>query len=136
MLKINLKPVAAANGNADELESVNAPSPEESDELLDASPPIPPMMRALHDALEKATSDDSRSHYKELLDAESRPMKPERRRPIIGILLAEQLNTEESRKLLEEIATGPAAAFETQVAKAALVRIRLREDTRDKTVRE
>jgi hypothetical protein len=136
MLKINLKPVVAANGNANEVESVNAPSPEEGDKLLDASPPEPPMMRALHEAFERATSDDARNHYKELLDAASRPMKPEMRRPILGIMLAEQLNTTESRKLLEEIATGAAGAFETQVAKSALVRIRLREDTRDKTVHE
>ena len=93
-------------------------------------------MRALQQALEKATTEEARNNYKKLLDAASRPMSPETRRPILGILLAEQLDTAESRKLIEEIAAGAAGAFETQVAKSALVRIRFREDMRDKTVRE
>jgi hypothetical protein len=63
-------------------------------------------------------------------------MSPETRRPILSILLAEQLDTEESRKLIEEIAAGADGAFETQVAKAALVRMRLRADTRDEAVDE
>ena len=46
---------------------------------------------------------------KQLLDAASRPLSPEMRRPILGILLAEQLDTAESRKLIEEIAAGAAA---------------------------
>jgi hypothetical protein len=62
-------------------------------------------------------------------------MSPEMRRPILGILLAEQLDTPESRKLIEEIAAGAAGAFETLVAKAALVRIRLRQDIRDRSPR-
>jgi hypothetical protein len=136
ILKINLKQVASAKGIAGALESVIVPLPVEGHELLDASPPIPPMMRALQQALDKATSEESQNHYKQLLDAASRPMSPEMRRPILGILLAEQLDTAESRKLIEEIAAGAAGAFETQVAKSALVRIRLREDMSDKTARE
>jgi hypothetical protein len=89
-------------------------------------------MRAVQQSLEKATTDEARNRYKQLLDTASRPMKPESRRPILGILLAEQLNTPDSRKLIEEIAAGPAGAFETEVAKSALVRIRLREATQDK----
>jgi WD40 repeat protein len=136
MLKINLRKAGTAKGITGALESVIAPLPEEGHELLDASPPVPLMMRALHEALEKATSDEAQKHYKQLLDAASRPMSPEMRRPILGILLAEQLHTAESRKLIEEIADGAAGAFETQVAKSALVRIRLREDARRKTARK
>ena len=136
MLKINLKQVASAKGIAGALETVIVPLQEEGDKSLDGSPPEPPMMRALQQAIENATSEETRNQYKQLLDAASRPMSPEMRRPILGILLAEQLDTADSRKLIEEIAAGAAGAFETQVAKSALVRIRLREDTRDKTVRE
>jgi WD40 repeat protein len=136
MLKINLKQAAAAKGIAGALESLVVPLPEEGHELLDASPPVPPVMRALQQALEKTTSEEARTHYRQLLDAASRPMPPEMRRPILGILLAEQLDTAESRKLIEEIAAGPAGAFDTQVAKAALVRIRWRGDVRDRTEHE
>jgi WD40 repeat protein len=136
MLKIYLKQAAAAKGIAGALENVIVPSPVEGNELSDASPPVPPVMRALQQALEKTTSEEARTHYRQLLDAASRPMPPEMRRPILGILLAEQLDTAESRKLIEEIAAGPAGAFDTQVAKAALVRIRWREDVRDRTEHE
>lgn len=136
ILKINLKQVSSAKGIADAFENVIVPLPEESHEPSDASLAVPPMMRALQQALEKATSDEARSHYKQLLDIASRPMSPEMRRPILGILLAEQLDTAKSRKLIEEIAAGAAGAFETQVARSALVRIRLREDTRDKSAHE
>jgi WD40 repeat protein len=136
MLKTNLKQAALTKGIAGALENTIVPLPEEGREPLDASPPVPPIMRALQQALEKATTEEARNNYKQLLDAASRPMSPETRRPILGILLAEQLDTAESRKLIEEIAAGPAGAFETQVAKSALVRIRLREDMRDKTVRK
>ena len=135
MLTINLKQVASAKGIAGALESFLVLLPEEGDEALDASPPEPPIMRALQQALEQATSEEARNQYKQLLDAASRPMSREMRRPILGTLLAEQLDTAESRKLIEDIAAGAAGAFETQVAKSALVRIRLREDARDKTVR-
>jgi hypothetical protein len=136
MLKINLKQAASGTGLEGVLENVIVPLPEEGDAPLDGSSPVPPIMRALQQALEKATSDEVRNHYQQLLDAASRPMTPEMRRPILGILLAEQLDTAESKKLIEEIASGAAGAFETQVAKSALGRIRAREDTRDKTARE
>jgi WD40 repeat protein len=136
MLKINLKQVASAKGIAGALENVIVPLPEEGQEPLDAPTPVPPMMIALQQALEKATSDEARNHYKQLLDTASRPMSPEMRRPILGVLLAEQIDTTESRKLIEEIAAGAAGAFETQVAKSALVRIRLRENTSDNTAHE
>lgn len=135
MLKTNLKQVTSTKGIAGVLESVIVPMPEDQ-EVLDASPPVLPMMRALHQALEKATSEETRNHYKQLLDAASRPMTPDMRRPILAILLTEQIDTAESRELIEEIAAGAAGAFETQVAKSALVRIRLRKDTRDKPARE
>lgn len=131
MLKLNLKQAASAKGIAGALENVIVPLPEEGQEPLDAPPPVPPMMIALQQALEKAISDEARNHYQQLLDTASRPMSPEMRRPLLGILLAEQLDTAESRKLIEEIAAGAAGAFETQVAKSALVRIRLREGTSD-----
>jgi hypothetical protein len=136
MLKINLKQAAAAKGIAGALESLVVPLPQEGQELLDASPPVPPVMRALQQALEQTTSEEARTHYRQLLDAASRPMPLEMRRPILGILLAEQLDTAESRKLIEEIASGPAGGFDTQVAKAALVRIRWREDVRNRTEHE
>jgi WD40 repeat protein len=136
MLKTNLKQAALAKGIAGALENTIVPLPEAGREQLDGSSPESPMMRALQQALEKATTEEARNKYKELLDAASRPMSPETRRPILGILLAEQLDTAESRKLIEEIAAGAAGAFETQVAKSALVRIRSREDTRNKTVRK
>jgi WD40 repeat protein len=136
MLKVNLKQVTSEKGIEDALESAIVPLPEEGQGPLDAAVSIPPMMRALQQALERATSDEARNHYKQLLDAASRPISPETRRPILGILLAEQLDTAESRKLIEKIAAGPAGALETHVAKSALVRIRLREDMRDKTLRE
>lgn len=136
MLKTNLKQAESTKGITGVLENVVVPLPDEDREPWDGSSPEPPMMRALQQALEKATTDEARNRYKQLLDAASRPMSPEARRPILGILLAEQLDTAESRKLIEEIAAGAAGAFETQVAKSALIRIRLREDTRDKTVRK
>jgi hypothetical protein len=136
MLKVNLKQVTSEKGIEDALESAIVPLPEEGQGPLDAAVSIPPMMRALQQALERATSDEARNHYKQLLDAASRPISPETRRPILGILLAEQLDTAESRKLIEKIAAGPAGALETHVAKSALVRIRLREDMRAKTLRE
>lgn len=136
MLKTNLKQAISAKGLTGALENVVVPQPEEGHEPLDTLPPIPPLMRALQQALEKAATDESRNRYKQLLDTASRPMKPESRRPILGILLAEQLNTPDARKLIEEIGTGPAGAFETEVAKSALVRIRLRETTQDKASRE
>ena len=134
MLKTNLKQAASAKGIAGALESAIVPLPNEGQQPFDALPPIPPIMRALQQSLEKATTEEARNNYKQLLDAASRPMSPETRRPILGILLAEQLNTAESRKLVEDIAAGAAGAFETQVAKSALVRMRLREEMRDKTV--
>ena len=136
MLKINLQQVASAKGIAGALESVIVPLPEEGREALDASSPVPPIVRALQQALEKTTSEEARKHYKQLLDTASKPMSPEMRRPILAILLAEQLDTVESRKLIEEIAAGAAGAFESQVAKSALVRIRLRANIRDKAVSE
>jgi hypothetical protein len=136
MLKTNLKRVASTKGIAGVLESAIAPLPQDGHELLDASAPEPPIMRALHQALDKATTEEARNQYKQLLETASRPMPPEMRRPFLGILLAEQLDTSESRKLIEDIAAGAAGAFETQVAKSALNRIRLRGDTRDETARE
>ena len=131
MLKVNLKQVALSKGVAGALERDMAPLPEEGQEPLDASPPEPPIISALQQALQETTSFEAQIIYNFLLDAASRPMSPEMRRPILGILLAEQLDTAESQKLIEEIAAGDAGAFQTQVAKSALARIRLRVDTRD-----
>jgi hypothetical protein len=125
MLRTNLKQATSTKGIAGALENFIIPFPEEDHEPSDAGVPVPPMMRAVQQALEKATAEDSRGHYKQLLDTASRPLSPKMRRPVLGILLAEQLNTAGSRKLIEEIAAGAAGAFETQVAKSALVRIRL-----------
>lgn len=128
MLKINLKQAIATKGVASEFGNIIVRFSEGHGEPLDGSSPVPPMMRALQQTLEKTKSDATRKHYQELLDIASRPMPPEMRRPILGILLAEQLGTAESINLIEEIAARPAGAFETQVAKSALVRIRLREE--------
>jgi hypothetical protein len=92
-------------------------------------------MHALQQAIQETNSFEAQIIYRLLLDAASRPMSPEMRRPILGILLAEQLDTAESQKLIEKIAAGDAVACQTQVAKSALVRIRLREDTRDSSAR-
>jgi WD40 repeat protein len=135
MLKINLKQVASATGIVGAPENTVVPLPDDVYEPLDASPPEPPTMRALQQALEKAPSEEARNQYKQLLDAASRPMSPEMRRPILGILLAEQLDTAESRKLIEDVAAGAAGAFETQVARSALVRIRLKQDMREQALR-
>ena len=53
MLKTNLKQAASAKGIAGALENAIVPLPEEGRELLDGSSPIPPMMRALQQALRK-----------------------------------------------------------------------------------
>ncbi|MGE3637383.1 MAG: WD40 repeat domain-containing protein [Pirellulales bacterium] len=129
LLKDNLSQGEANKGVAAFLENALASLPVDEHDLADGSSPVSPMMLALKQAREKAPTDEARTYYEQLLDAASRPMLPKARRPILGILLAEQLNTEESRKLIEEFAAGPAGAFETQVAKSALVRIRSRAET-------
>jgi hypothetical protein len=136
MLKVNLKQVTSETGIAGALESDIISLPEEGQEVLEVSSPVPPRMRALQQALEKATAEEAQKHYKQLLDAASRPLSSETRRPILGILLAEQLDTPESRKLIEEMAAGATEAFETQVAKSALVRIHLREDKGENATHE
>jgi hypothetical protein len=136
MLRVKLKESLPAKGLAGALEHIIVPLPEEGKDIMDGSSPTPPILLALQQSLEKSTTDDERVRYEKLLDAASRPLSPEMRRPILGILLAEQLDSEESRDLIEEIAAGPAGAFATQVAKAALVRIRMREDWRDESVRK
>jgi WD40 repeat protein len=51
------------------------------------------------------------------------PMSPDTRRSILGILLAEKIDTVESRRILEQMAGGAADAPETVVAKEALLRL-------------
>jgi WD40 repeat protein len=133
LLKTNLRRIAAAKGFAGMLQSVIVPLPDEISELVDASAPVPPIMRALQQGLDAAATEEARSDYKRLLEAASRPMSPKARRPILAVLLAEQLDTPDSRKLIEEMAAGAAGAFETRVAKSALLRIRSKE-TLDKTL--
>lgn len=133
MLASNLQQAVTAKGIVGALETALVPVANAGQEPLDTVP-IPPLMRVLRQAVDQAVSEDARKRYESLLDSASRPMLPEARRPILGILLAEQLNTTKSRKLLEQIAAGAAGAFETQVAKAALIRLRLRDDLRDNPV--
>ena len=51
------------------------------------------------------------------------PMSPDTRRSILGILLAEKIDTVESRRIVEQMAGGAGNAPETEVAKAALQRL-------------
>lgn len=127
MLRTNLKRVMSEKGVVGALEGVVVPAAGDGQVMMDGSTPVQPIVRALQQAIEKTTAEETRKQYQQLLDAAARPMSPEMRRPILAILLAEQLNTPASRELLEEVAAGPAGAFETQVAKSALVRI----DSRD-----
>jgi WD40 repeat protein len=129
MLRKNLNQIASEPGLADAFENAIASLSSEGRAASDGSPPVPLMMQALHQAIEKAPSDESRAHYQQLLDAASRPLSPETRRPILAILLAEQLDTAESQELIEKFAAGAGTAYETQVAKAALARIRSNADS-------
>ena len=127
MLKRNLRPAAAAKGIAGALEELGVPLPNSDDDSSDSSQPVSPVIRALQHALRQSPTEDAAARIKLLLDEAALPMSPEMRRPIIGVLLAEQLNTEESRHFLQQMAGGATSGLETQVAKAAMQRIKLKQ---------
>jgi WD40 repeat protein len=123
VLQRHLRPATTGKDIATLVAALNAPEREDRDtaeaELQQFGPSIAPILdKALHDT----PSEEAAARIVRLMDSITRPMSALPRRLVLGIWLAEHLDTSSSRAIL--MATGAPDALVTNAAQEALRRLK------------